>query len=351
MFRRPYSPRAASPRPLVDPTVGIRFLDDVAPAANPKATVEPVATTPKSTETAQSDATPKTSAADRKKRGWPIGTLSFLTVLVGGLALHETGVWSPPLVTVSDEMARTFQVTGTPSILVETFNGDIEVTPGDSDSVQCHATRRVSAATEDEASQELPKVLVTMTQDAGVVRVTAKRAPGVSMISSASVHVQLKVPMGSRAKLISPNGTLVCEGVGGPVTAATTNGAIRVKGAEGDLVLKSSNGSINCEATDAVIKAETSNGSLTFRGELAAGDSYLETRNGTVRVALPESQELRLDAETRNGRISSDFQAERGDRKSRSRAKQLTATIGDDPKAVLKVRTSNGSIKIDEIHD
>ena len=351
MFRRPYSPRAASPRPLVDPTVGIRFLDDVPPAAKAQATVEPIATAPKPAETTKAQANAGTSPSDRKKRGWPIGTLSFLTVLVGGIALHETGVWAPPLASVSDEITRTFQVTGTPRIEVETFNGDVEVAAGDSDSVECQATRRISAASQDEARQELPKILVTMTHDAGVIRVTAKRAPGVGVISSASVQVRLKVPTGSQTRLFTPNGTLLTESVGGPVTAATTNGMIKIRGAEGDLVLKCSNGSIDCEATDAVIKAECGNGTLTFRGDLAEGNSFLETRNGAVRVALPQSQQFQLDAETRNGRISSDFRADREDRKSRSRDKRLTLTVGDDPKAVLKVRSSNGSIKIDRIHD
>jgi hypothetical protein len=311
----------------------IRFLDEEpAPAAKKP---EPAADIPPA------------KGKEKTPREWPVGVLAFVTVVTTGLVLREA--WSAGRMQVKvEELGRTFVVEPKSKLVVETFNGPIEVTRGESGRVECRVVKRGSGPDEEAAAADLRNIAVAMTREGDTVRITAHRtASAPSGNSGAEVRVQ--VPDGTAVRLETRNGAIQVKQVEGPVHARATNGKIQVRGAAGPVELTTTNGGIACEATDAVVTADTTNGGIDFRGSLARGQSALHSTNGHVTLKLPSSQSFRVDARTSNGRVRTDFDA-RADRPSRSR-RQLVATVGDDPEADLKVRTSNGSIRIVEDKD
>lgn len=328
MFRRrpPIAPApAATPRPPVMP---IRFLDEEPPVA-PTAKPAPVAEV----------AAPKPA---KPRREFPIGVAAFAGVVGTGLYLAGAGPFQKEAV---DKVARSFDVPAAPKVVVETFNGPIRLERGNSSKVEVEVVKTAGGADEAAAQAALAGIDVQITREGDTIRVVARRPAGVSMINLRAA-VTMRVPAATGASLETSNGEVKVQGVEGPIKAHSHNGAIELKGATGALDLRTTNGRVACEATDAVVTAETSNGAIDFRGTLAAGGSTFETANGAVRVKLPADASFALDAKTSNGKVEApDFGLRPG---KGPRSKHLVATVGEDPKVRLKIRTSNGGVKVEE---
>jgi hypothetical protein len=280
----------------------------------------------------------------RRKREWPIGTLAFLAVLGGGMMLRSAGVSIPQVAatSVEDEIQRSFTVPEHPKVVVEMFNGSIDVVRGQTGQVHSLVTRRVSGPDREQAEKDLQKISVTMTQEGDTVTVRA-RTMGPARLHNAGAKAKLTVPDGTIVRIATSNGPLRVEGVEGPVDARTSNGLVDVKSATGRVSLSSSNGPIRCEASDAIVIAETSNGPIDFHGLLASGQSTFVTSNGPVKVKLPSQLAFHVDAKTSNGKISTDFDF---DENTKSKGRALVASVGKEPKVNVKIRTSNGGVRI-----
>ncbi len=73
------------------------------------------------------------------------------------------------------EVSDTFTTKGTPVIVVETFNGAIDVTPGEKGTVEARVTKRAGGSTQEEAEQDLENIEVTMKQEGDTIRITAEK--------------------------------------------------------------------------------------------------------------------------------------------------------------------------------
>jgi DUF4097 and DUF4098 domain-containing protein YvlB len=249
-----------------------------------------------------------------------------------------------------------------PTIIVETFNGNIDVTVSAGTTVKVDVTKRGSGDTQDEAKADLKNIQVTMNQDGSTVRVTAQRTDKRADTGNSGATAKLTVPAGSILQLRTSNGKIASSGEAAAVTAESSNGAIDVRGVAGPLDLKTSNGSITVNggsdtllldtsngaidvttSKEAQITATSSNGAIKFTGPLAAaGKNMLRTDNAVIVVTLPADSSLTLDAATSNGKITSAF-AVKGDN---PRDTELKGTVGGSPQTSLKLQTSNGNIEI-----
>ena len=327
---------------------GIRFLDDA-----------PIPPTPASgTAKASENAKP---AAKAKSGGWPITTLAFLAVVVGGVALNEAGMLDLERSRMESPVVKEFELTTVSSLRVESFNGPIEVRRGQDGKVRCEVVRVGEAPTEEAARLIAEGILVETNREEsqGVEVLTLKvTAPEVQPGFSAMSEIRVEVPADMAIDVKTQNGAVEVRNLNGQVEVNTNNGSIDVQNGQGQYQLTSRNGSVEVEVRDAVVQATTDNGRIEFRGNLAPGVSKLETRNGSIKVVLPPGQAVELDASTSNGRIETNFRHPKGghepgkghrDRKrDRSRhLKSLNMTVGLNPQAGLVLRTSNGSIAID----
>jgi DUF4097 and DUF4098 domain-containing protein YvlB len=247
------------------------------------------------------------------------------------------------LSTADETVQKSFEVGASPRVVVETFNGKVQVTTDAAPTVSVSVTKRGSGNTQAAAQDDLKNIEVTMTQDGGAVRVVARRINRASNWGNSGASATLKVPSGAVLELRSSNGTVTVLGQTGDVTINTSNGKISVDGSRGQLKLDTSNGSIEASADQAVVNARTSNGAITFKGALAQGNHTLRTSNGKITLTLPASASFKLDAETSNGKVSSDFAVTRT---GGSRDSELRGTVGDNPATSIELRTSNGGIEL-----
>jgi hypothetical protein len=262
--------------------------------------------------------------------------------------------------TAQEEISESFATGPAPRIIVEMFNGGIDVTAGAADKVGADVTRRCGGETQEAANENLALVEIELLQEGDTVRITARQAKG-AVLHNAGASAKVQVPPGASLELRSGNGKVTVQGVAGKTTVQTSNGGIQVKDGKGPLGLTTSNGSITVQgatgpmglttnnggievdAENAVVTARTSNGKIRFSGTLADGEQSFKSSNGGITLTLPAGARFQLDAKTSNGRISSAFavQSSGGSKKN-----HLRGTVGDDPATSIKLDTSNANIDL-----
>jgi RNA polymerase sigma factor (sigma-70 family) len=259
-------------------------------------------------------------------------------------------------------ITKSFKTGKSPTLVVEVFNGPIEVVADVEGKVDVQVTKRSGARTEEEAKVGLKNVDVQMIEDKekGQIRVTARRidtmrrgnegadvalhVPVEAVLDLRTSNGEVKVTGGKgQVRIRTSNGAIHAKGHKGEVDLNTSNGEIEVFGATGKVELHTNNGAIHIEANKAVVKAHTNNGEARLRGTLADGKHSLTTHNGPVSVTLPPDARFRIDAQTHHGSIVDEFSS--GKVKGKG-VRRLENTVGDNPQVSLELRTHKGSIEI-----
>ena len=205
--------------------------------------------------------------------------------------------------TAEQVVSRSFEVSATPRVVVETFNGSIEITTGTGNTVKADVTKRGAGSTQSAAQDDLKSIEVVMTQDGNTVRILARRTDQKFNTGNSGAPAVVQVPAGAILELSTSNGHLGVTGLTGNVTARTSNGRIDVEGSQGRLKLDTSNGNIEVKSNSAVLTAQTSNGQIIFTGTLAQGDHSFRSSNGRITLTLPPSASFRVTADTSNSNI------------------------------------------------
>ena len=279
---------------------------------------------------------------------------------------------------LSSRDVRTFKVTGAPDVVLETFDGAIEVHSWDRSEVEVEVEKR---AMEQPLIDQM-KVDVEQQGDRIVVRVTGParadfRGITVGMHISPTARLRVAVPRATNLEARSGDGSirvealdgkLVLNTVDGSVTGVRVSGDIRIRTGDGsiklddvagNLDLETEDGSIGIDAKPAALHAKTGDGTIrvTIDPDSAmAADWDLTTGDGSVILTLPSGFNAELDAETSDGVVRSDHpllkeltaerrEGEDGDER-RERRRSLRTRMGEGGK-ILKVRTGDGTIRIE----
>ena len=255
----------------------------------------------------------------------------------------------------SERRQDSFRVEGVPTLVVENFNGMVEVTgDGADDGVEVTAEIRHPELVEYLAMQEGDTILLR-------VKPSGRRSFLGWRFLNRGAYIRISLPRKANLDVQTTNGRVVVHLMDGVGTVRTSNGRIEADAITGNFEMRTSNSRINGRQLDGDFRlgtsngrievldgrgtfdAETSNGRIRFRGEiLPSKESRLVTSNGSIDATLRGEPSLRVSARTSNGSIVCDRDMEiRGERKKR----QLEGVIGGGEGA-LTLRTSNGSIRI-----
>jgi DUF4097 and DUF4098 domain-containing protein YvlB len=223
-------------------------------------------------------------------------------------------------------------------VSVETFNGSIEVSPWDQDTVDISATKYGPS---QQAADDL-EIRVDHTADTVSVRAVH---PSIRHGNQGAKFV-LRVPRNAVVdRLTTSNGGIRVSQVTGPSHLHTSNGTIHALDLAGSLDAQTSNGSITAELARAAgpIRAESSNGSINLRlpGDFR-DDVRAHTSNGSITVHLPRELNARISARTSNSKITSDFDLRMQGEIGRNHLDAVMGTGG----ALVDLSTSNGSIHL-----
>ena len=131
----------------------------------------------------------------------------------------------------------------------------------------------------------------------------------------------------------------------GRLSLTTRNGGITIQDFRGTATFQARNGGVSLTDVGGDIRGETTNGGLDIR---LTGDRWegagldVETRNGGVRMLVPERYSAELETRTVNGRVRVDFPVTI----TGSIDRGLTTTLGSGGARVRAV-TRNGGIRIE----
>jgi DUF4097 and DUF4098 domain-containing protein YvlB len=241
---------------------------------------------------------------------------------------------------------RSFTVSSKPTVIVETFNGQIHVQPADEGKVDATVTKIGSGRDKEAAEADVEHVKVNFSQEGETIRIVAKRTvPKTFGTSGASI--ELKLPTGSALSLTTQNGGIRTTGAYRETVARSSNGNVEVHSGKGKLELSTTNGTIDIDGAEAIVVAQTSNGNVSFIGTLAKGTHSLETSNGGIDLKLPASAQFQFQASTSNGSVSNRFSGLQT-KSGKPGSNHLAGLVGSGSAEVdVKLETSNGAITIE----
>jgi DUF4097 and DUF4098 domain-containing protein YvlB len=279
---------------------------------------------------------------------------------------------------LSAREVKSFKVSGQPELVLDTFDGSIEVHSWDKNEIEVEVERRAMEQTlldeiKVDAQQNGDKVTVKVTgparRDRGVtigvhVSPTARLRVAVPRNLTLTAHsgdgsIRAEALEG-RIVLSTTDGSVVASRLGGDIQIRSGDGSIRLDQITGKLDLETTDGSIGLEAKPTVLKARTGDGSIRARIEpdsVMADNWELTTSDGTITLGLPMSFNAELDAETSDGSVRADRSVFPDDRDSdssgesnreerRERRRSLHTKLGDGGKT-FRIRSGDGSIRIE----
>lgn len=265
---------------------------------------------------------------------------------------------------------RTFEVSGRPEVVLDTFDGAIEIHSWDRRQVEVEIEKR---GMEQRLLDEM-KIEVEQQGDRITVKVTGPsrsefRGVTVGVNISPQARLRVAVPRDTNIEAKSGDGSIAIEDVSGRVILTTADGSVRAARVSGDLRVRSGDGSIRMEKVEGAIDLETNDGSIGLEAKPTAlrartgdgtirvqvqpdaamqSDWELRTGDGSVTLTLPSEFSAELDAESADGSVRSSHPAlktdDRPDHDER-RQRSLRATMGNGGRTLL-VRTGDGSIRI-----
>ncbi len=261
-------------------------------------------------------------------------------------------------------------------LMVETFNGSVEVSGWDQETVDISGSKY--AATQEAA--DALKVAIDNSPDSVSIRVTrpserrgnmgarfvikipraayvdriftsngairTQDGSGPARLHTSTAEIRVQALRGSLDAQTS-NSSIELIDVGGDAKAHTSNGHIRIEGLRGSLEAGTSNASINARLEQVPagrpVRLETSNSSVELRVPANfANDIRVSTSNSGITLHMPYQVNAQVVARTTNSSISSDFEVKMQGEFSKNR---LEGTIGNGG-PLIDLSTSNGSIRL-----
>ena len=178
---------------------------------------------------------------------------------------------------------RTFAVTGSPRITLNTFDGQVTVHGWNKQEVTYTATK--SAHDED----TLKAISIQSQQQGEAVSITATNNDQ----ESGSVSFDVYVPRQSTRHVSSGDGALNLEGVNGQITLRSGDGPIEVSNGGGQLQVNTGDGVIRVIKFDGQVDARTGEGEIALDGDFNAVTA--RTGDGTISLSVPAGSSFTIE--------------------------------------------------------
>jgi DUF4097 and DUF4098 domain-containing protein YvlB len=202
----------------------------------------------------------------------------------------------------AEEWSHNYSVTGKPEIVVDTNDGDVEITPGSSGQVSVRVAVR---------GVEIKEMNINGNQVGNRVEISLHR-PNLVCIGFCfqEIRVFVQVPRDSDLKLRSGDGNLRVQDVKGRMELDTNDGDMRLHGVEGVLHADTHDGNVDVSGKFDSLNLRTGDGNID--AEISASASpqpgwTLRTGDGNMRLRLPDNFAADISAHTGDGSVGVDF--------------------------------------------
>lgn len=184
---------------------------------------------------------------------------------------------------VSAQETRSFPVSGSPRVTINTFDGQVKIHGWDKQEVSFTATKWAH----DEES--LKHISIQAQQQGQAISVNARNENA----HTGSVNLDVYVPRQSTLHVSSGDGALNLEGVTGQITLRSGDGPIEVANGSGQLVVNTGDGVIKVIKFDGQVEAHTGDGEIDLNGNFNAVAA--RTGDGTISLTVPAGSSFTIE--------------------------------------------------------
>jgi len=180
-----------------------------------------------------------------------------------------------------------------------------------------------------------PGIELAVESGSGAVMVQGLSAPVTVRASSGAVRVD---QIDGDVHLQTSSGAIMASEITGDAKAVSSSGAIRIDRVDGNLDASSSSGSINLMGVTGQISAQASSGAVTVVSDVVGGPYDLGAISGSIRLTVPASASISVDARSSSGSIAGPSWLRLGEGRGSG-----SGTQGDGIHQII-LRTTSGSI-------
>ncbi len=240
-----------------------------------------------------------------------LAVLAIFPLLAGSLAVGSAR---------AEEWTKSYSVAGRARVHVDSNDGSVRVTTGDSAQVEFRIIYNGYVVDKN--------LNITSRQDGNQVEVSARVRNNMNW-GWGGIHKALRIevhmPRNADLNIDTGDGSVESDAVNGSLDIRTGDGHIRVEGAKGDIRLRTGDGSIEGHDLDGKLEATTGDGHVNLDGRfdslnIKTGDGSITARanpgsklanawnvhtgDGSVTMSVPGDLQANIDATTNDGRIS-----------------------------------------------
>ena len=183
----------------------------------------------------------------------------------------------------SAQETRTFPVSGSPRVTINTFDGQVKIHGWDKQEVTYKATKYAA----DEES--LKQITIEAQQQGQAISVSALN----SNEHTGSVSFDVYVPRQSILHVSSGDGALNLDGVTGQITLRSGDGPIAVANGGGQLQVNTGDGRIQVIKFDGQVDARTGDGEISLDGNFNGVSA--RTGDGTISLTVPAGSSFTIE--------------------------------------------------------
>lgn len=188
--------------------------------------------------------------------------------------------WKKP---VTAQESKTFSVSGSPRVTINTFDGRVTIHGWDKPEVTFNATK----SAHDEES--LKQITIDAQQQGQTISVNARSEEG----NEGSVNLDVYVPRQTSLHVSSGDGALNLEGVSGQITLRSGDGPIEVANGGGQLQVNTGDGLIKVIRFDGQVDARTGDGAIALDGNFNAVSA--RTGDGEISLTVPAGSSFTIE--------------------------------------------------------
>jgi DUF4097 and DUF4098 domain-containing protein YvlB len=240
-----------------------------------------------------------------------LAVLATFALLAGSLAVGSAR---------AEEWTKSYSVSGRARVHVDSNDGSVRVTTGDSAQVEFRVIYNGYVVDKN--------LNINSRQDGNQVEVSARVRNNMNW-GWGGIHKTLRIevhmPRNADLNIDTGDGSVESDAVNGSLDIHTGDGHIRVEGAKGDIRLRTGDGSIEGHDLDGKLEATTGDGHVNLDGRfdslnIKTGDGSITARanpgsklenawnvhtgDGSVTMSVPGDLQANIDATTNDGRIS-----------------------------------------------
>jgi DUF4097 and DUF4098 domain-containing protein YvlB len=241
----------------------------------------------------------------------------------------------------AEEWEHTYPVSGTPEVIVDTNDGDVEVVVGSSQQVEAKITFRGFKLNDDlriEANGTQSRVELRLHEKSRVCFGACFR----------SIHVQLRVPREANLNVHTGDGDIRVESVRGSHHIETNDGNVRLHDLEGSLRANTHDGNVNVTGRFDLLELRTGDGDIDAEVSESSAPKpgwAFRSGDGNVRLRLPDDFRADLSAQTGDGNVKVAFPLDSSEVRS-EHAVRGKINGGGIP---IELHTGDGDITLEKI--